>query len=1126
MGFLHIGLISSSYAQENVGIGTATPDPSALLDLTVPDPVSNPMGMLLPRLTTAQRTGMTLGAAQQGLVVYDSDVDSVFVWKGTAWEGLGGSSATVDLQTAYDNGNTINTTAGTPLSISGVEPLTITTSGGIQFPNNGSLSQSGSELSLSISGTGGPLVGNENNPGSISSISPGIGPWQSFTAPVSGTITSFDIGATDGFTPSSVSFRIRDGEGASGTILYSGTITIGTTTQYYTATISSPPSITAGNKYTIEFSSVATVGYAVASGDPYSGGRSSEGASQDLQFSITYNASASSSDLILSQTGGVQLTGLSGSGNEMVSVDPSGNLSRQPIPTGGDNLGNHIMDSALTLNNFGLRNTVGSVEGLTMRNNGNVKIGGNPAAPSQPLVVQRNQNTGSYVISANTDGTDGAYSGFAVQSDLHLMYLRSYGSANTGFLNGSPLADASVLENDLNAGRMIFNNAGNAPFIWGINGAERMRLTSAGLSIGIPANQYTLPNADGTAGQVMVTNGAGTLTWVDTAGWSGAGGSLGGSGNTNEVAFWNTSDTLTSSSDLAYDPVNSRLGIGISAPNHKLQVEGNTGEDVVGLFKRLDNTRRVGVQFDPTGSISSNNPRWKMGIFPNTSTWELVSNDGSVDATRMIVDTTGYLGLGSSALPKAQLHLQGPAIDASLSNAQMIIGSTSGTNLALDNNELMARDNGAEATLNLNSEGGDFFVHYNQAAGTDFAVLDNGNVGIGTKTPTRKLEVLAPGYGIQHTDGTIELSTYVGGDAGWLGTETMHNLSFYTNSGGAVLTVDTLQNVGVGTTDPDGRFHAVAKSGQDYAIYAEASNNSGTSAAIFARHNGTTQDVTGVWGENSSTGDFAAGVYGRSLGTSGRTIGVYGRTYSDGNEASGVYGLSQSSTGVTYGVWGWSNGQGNGAAGVYGYTEQNATVYGVKGELASANTTAGAAAVYANSRSSNNTTLAIKAERPNNGALMEFIAGGTSEGAFAVGPRGMNFSDDLRVNGDFTMDAAYNAHHQQTPQPLAVTATDYTIAADDHTVILNPGTNIAVFLPQIGTAACPVGRILEIRNIADGSPTAPLSVQASSGQQIITRSVGTAVNFITLDTNAGDLRGVRMMAIEGGFWVILQEYRP
>lgn len=64
------------------GIGTLTPDASAQLDV-----VSTGKGMLTPRMTTIQRTGISNPA--DGLLVYDTDTQSFWYYKtGTGWSNV------------------------------------------------------------------------------------------------------------------------------------------------------------------------------------------------------------------------------------------------------------------------------------------------------------------------------------------------------------------------------------------------------------------------------------------------------------------------------------------------------------------------------------------------------------------------------------------------------------------------------------------------------------------------------------------------------------------------------------------------------------------------------------------------------------------------------------------------------------------------------------------------------------------------------------------------------------------------------------------------------------------------------------------------------------------------------
>lgn len=68
-------------AQQNVGVGTTTPHSSAKLDIS-----ANDKGVLIPRLTTAQRIAITGPAV--GLMVFDTDVNCFFFYNGTAWASL------------------------------------------------------------------------------------------------------------------------------------------------------------------------------------------------------------------------------------------------------------------------------------------------------------------------------------------------------------------------------------------------------------------------------------------------------------------------------------------------------------------------------------------------------------------------------------------------------------------------------------------------------------------------------------------------------------------------------------------------------------------------------------------------------------------------------------------------------------------------------------------------------------------------------------------------------------------------------------------------------------------------------------------------------------------------------
>jgi hypothetical protein len=70
--------VSTVFGQNNVGIGTNTPNSSAILDLTATN-----KGLLIPRMTTIQRTAIVTPAT--GLLVYDTDFDQFWYFDGVVW---------------------------------------------------------------------------------------------------------------------------------------------------------------------------------------------------------------------------------------------------------------------------------------------------------------------------------------------------------------------------------------------------------------------------------------------------------------------------------------------------------------------------------------------------------------------------------------------------------------------------------------------------------------------------------------------------------------------------------------------------------------------------------------------------------------------------------------------------------------------------------------------------------------------------------------------------------------------------------------------------------------------------------------------------------------------------------
>ena len=254
-------------------------------------------------------------------------------------------------------------------------------------------------------------------------------------------------------------------------------------------------------------------------------------------------------------------------------------------------------------------------------------------------------------------------------------------------------------------------------------------------------------------------------------------------------------------------------------------------------------------------------------------------------STKMtILNSNGFVGIGILS-PQARLHIAS-GTDVNLSGGgHLVLGSTAITNLALDNNEIQARNNGSASNLFLQLEGGSIGVGtaslpfkfnvagdvyanggwvrvggnagiYFQNHGGGFRMIDNtwirtfggksfyhdtgimrtdgifqvgpegnrflvaanGNIGVGTTTPTKKLdvngnfgahEVFVNGGWVRVSGNTgIYFQNHGGGfrmqDSSWI--RTFGGKSFYHDTG--IMRTDGIFQVG-----PTGRRFLVAANG-------------------------------------------------------------------------------------------------------------------------------------------------------------------------------------------------------------------------------------------------------------------------------------------------------------------------
>ncbi len=311
--------------------------------------------------------------------------------------------------------------------------------------------------------------------------------------------------------------------------------------------------------------------------------------------------------------------------------------------------------------------------------------------------------------------------------------------------------------------------------LWTQSGSD-IYYNSGGVAIGrtSPRARLDIKDASGD-GSIIIGNSStftdGEIKWdgLDFYGYNGSdwvsftagGGSstLTGSGSAGQLAYWTSSSALSGNSNLFWDGANQVLGVGTSSPTSTvtLDVDGNarvqgdlevTGEiDPVSLTLQPQGSPPTGV----AGKLYYDGSELR---FYDGSSWGDIGGGGLwTQSGSDIYYNSGGVGVGRSS-PRARLDLQDASGDGSI-----IVGNTANSSageikwngadfFGYDGSDWVSlTSGGGSSTLTGSGSAGQlaFWSGASSLNGDDDLFWDSANdlFGVGTNTPTAKLEILS-----------------------------------------------------------------------------------------------------------------------------------------------------------------------------------------------------------------------------------------------------------------------------------------------------------------------------------------------------------------------------------------------